>query len=47
MVFESILNPETAEKKPYDAFMLSFVLSTISILLALIVFTPYISINIV
>ncbi|MFH1786587.1 MAG: stage II sporulation protein M [archaeon] len=45
MVFESVLSPETAENKPYDAFILSFLLSTISIMLAFIVFTPYIVVN--
>ena len=45
MVFESILSPHTAENKPFDAFVLSFVLSTISIMLSFIVFTPYISVN--
>jgi hypothetical protein len=45
MVFESILGPSTAEKKPLDAFLLSFVLTTMAILLSLIVFTPYGGIN--
>lgn len=45
MVFESVLQPQIAEKAPLDSFVLSFILSTVSILLALVVFTPFLAIN--
>lgn len=41
MVFDSIISPQTAERKPWDAFLLAFALATVSIMLSLIVFTPY------
>jgi len=47
MVFESVLKPQIAEKAPFDAFILSFVLSTVSIMLALVVFTPFIITNVI
>jgi len=47
MVFESVLQPQLAERKPLDSFVLSFVMSTVSIMLALIVFTPFLQVNVI
>jgi len=45
MVFDSIISPQTAERRPWDAFLLAFTLATVSIMLSLIVFTPYGNVN--
>ena len=46
MVFEGLLTAEKAERKPLKAFLLSFILCTVAIMLSIIVFTPYLIINI-
>jgi len=46
MVFEGLITAEKAERKPVEAFLLSFILCTASILLSIIVFTPYVVVNI-
>lgn len=43
MVLESLINPITAEKKPWDMFLIGFVYSTISIFLSLWIFQQYAS----
>ncbi len=43
MVFESITNPFLAEKKPVKVFLLSFVLTSLSIFLGLWIFRSYAS----
>ncbi len=45
MVLESIIDAETAEKKPYDSLILGFVMATVCIMLAVVVFTPFPSAN--
>ena len=43
MVLESLMNPLSAEKKPWDMFFIGFVYSTVSIFLSLWIFQQYAS----
>ncbi len=47
MVLESIIDGATAEKRPIDALILGFVLSTMCLVLSLIIYSPYNSVNLV
>jgi len=47
MVLESIIDAGTAERKPADALILGFVLSTICMLLAVVVYSPYNQANLI
>ena len=43
MVLESLINPFTAEKKPWEMFFIGLLYNSVSIILSLIVFRPYAS----
>ncbi len=47
MVLESIIDGGMAERKPADALILGFVLSTMCMLLAVIVYSPYNQANLI
>ena len=47
MVLESVIDGWTAEKRPADALILGFVLSTVAMLLALIIYSPYNTANLI
>ena len=47
MVLESIIDAGTAERKPIDAAILGFVLSTMCMLLAIIIYSPYNGANLI
>lgn len=47
MVFESLINPITAEKKPYEMFFIGIIYSCVAVIISMILFQAYASMIIV